>query len=296
MILASLKTGFSQMFRTKRMLFIYYGINLVFGLIVMLPARALVKSIAGSTLTGGRLAGNLDIEFILELIIQQHGAVAELFGLVAGAAILYLLVELFLSGGAFSVFAAGGSWDAGAFWSGSARHFGRFCRLALWYIPVFVLLYLIQYLIRIETSEAAIFWSRAIRVAIGYIALIISYMIFDYARILVVLTDEHAMRKAIWRGIKFTFRRFFRTFTLALAVFILGLALLFVYNPIADALHAPTVFAVLLMFLLQQIYMLIRMALKLTLYSGQTALYEKLRPAPEPHPAPATLQPEPVTV
>lgn len=291
MIFGSIKKGLKQTFGNKRMLFIFYGVNLLFGALIMYPVRSLLNSFACSTMMADRLAGRLDMDFLLEFILKQSGAFSMLVGLITVIALAYLFIELFLSGGAFSVFRDGGTWEAATFWGNSGKYFGRFFRLALWNIPVFLILYLIQYvpgwILRIQISDAAVFWNRVLRVIIGYAGIILSYAIFDYARIHTVMTDEHAMRKAIWRGIKFTFRRFLRTFSLASVIFLAGLVVLFIYNPIADSLHAPSWFVAILLVLLQQLYMIVRMSLKLTLYASQCELYQKLQPASVEPAAPA---------
>ena len=81
------------------------------------------------------------------------------------------------------------------------------------------------------------------------------------------------MRISLWRGIKFAFGNFWKTFGLALLLFITGIIALVIYNPIADLLHAPYSIVILLLFIWQQIYMVFRMVLKLTLYSGEVRLY-----------------------
>jgi energy-coupling factor transporter transmembrane protein EcfT len=118
-------------------------------------------------------------------------------------------------------------------------------------------------------------------VGIGYIGIIIYYLVLDYARIYTISNDERKMRRALWYGIKFTFRNFFRTFSLTLMLFLIGIIVLVIYNPIADSLHAPSGFIIFTLFIAQQIYMFIRMTLKLTLYSSQVKLYNALTPKEE---------------
>ena len=100
-------------------------------------------------------------------------------------------------------------------------------------------------------------------------------LVLDYARIHAVLSDERRMRISVWRGIKFAFRNFGRTFSLTLVLFLTGAAVLTIYNPISDVLAAPNVFVIIVLFLLQQSYMLFRTALRLTLFAGQLNLYEE---------------------
>ena len=281
----------------KRMLFIFYGINLLFGMIVMLPLRGALNSFAGHSLMGEKLAGRIDMDFLFEFLINNKGAVGETASLLFIVAAVYGLSGLFLSGGAFSVFAAEGEYSSSLFWGSAAKYCGRFLRLFLWSLPVLVIFYCIQFVengvVRLifgkDPYQNIAFWGGSVRILLGYVGIILYYVLFDYARIYVVVNDERKTRVALWRGIKFIFRNFFKTLGLAAVLFVVGIVVLIIYNPLADALHAPNGLIVFVLFLLQQMYMLFRMSLKLTLYASQVDLYGQLSPrqvAPQPLPEP----------
>ena len=43
-------------------------------------------------------------------------------------------------------------------------------------------------------------WGGWVRTGVGYIGILSYLIVFDYARIYTVMTDESSMRKAMWRG------------------------------------------------------------------------------------------------
>jgi hypothetical protein len=286
MVLTSLKSGIASTLKNKRMVFVYYLMNLIFGLIIMLPMYFLLNRIAGNTLMMEKMAGRLDIDFFFELLIKQSSTLFSLRGLFLFVPMVYWLFGLFLSGGAYAIFISDVKYSPSVFWSGSAKYFGRFFRLFLWSIPVFAVFYCIQFIeIGVERLiygsdpyQNIIWWGTWIRVGIGYIGILIYYLVLDYTRIDVVINDETKMRRALWYGIKFTFRNFFKTFNLTLILFLIGIAALVIYNPIVNSLHAPSGFIIFTLFIVQQIYMFVRMILKLTLYSSQVSLYNSLTP------------------
>ena len=118
------------------------------------------------------------------------------------------------------------------------------------------------------------FYGAWIKVGLRYLSILLIYLVFDYSRIHVVLSDERKMRKSLLAGIKFSFGKFLNTFGLSLLLFIFGAVVLVIYNPLADLLHAPLTVIILLLFLLQQFYMLFRMMLKLMKFSSQLELYQ----------------------
>ena len=111
-----------------------------------------------------------------------------------------------------------------------------------------------------------------------YLSLILYFIVLDYSRIHAVTTDERRMRISLWQGIKFAFRNFWRTFGLALLLFLGGIVGLVIYNPVADLLHAPASIVILLLFVWQQVYMAWRMLLRLILYGSEVVLYKAMVP------------------
>ncbi|MEK7728187.1 MAG: hypothetical protein AAB354_07205, partial [candidate division KSB1 bacterium] len=181
----------------------------------------------------------------------------------------------------------------------------KFVRLALYSLPVLAVLFCVQYLEagvqRLVWGKDAYqnisYWGGWTRIGITSLCMILFGAIFDYARIHVVLNDENKMRVSIWEGVKFTLRNFFSTFGLALTMFLAGALLLALYNPLANSFSAANGFIILLLFLVQQAYMFVRMALKLTLYAGEVQLYrqcaavEPIASAPDADPDLAGLTP-----
>lgn len=299
MMIQSLKSGLAQMWTNKSMLFIFYFANLLFGLVLMLPFRAAVTGFAGHSLMGTKLAGRLPMDFLFEFFKNNGnlgGIYASLFMVVPA---IYWLVSLFLSGGAFSVFASSSGWSSSDFWGGGAKYFGRFFRLFLMSLPVFGVLFCLQF---VETGVQRLFfgsdpyqnityWGSWIRFGLRTISILMFALVFDYARIHAVVNNERKMRVSLWHGIKFAFGNLGAAFGLSFILFLAGALVLAVYNPIANTLSAPNAFVILTLFLLQQAYMFFRMMLRLALFSGQVDLFKNLSAAESAAPQPSSEHP-----
>ncbi len=283
MIISSLKHGFAQMLAHKRMVLVFYLANLFFGVILLLPFRAMLVHYLGDSAMGAKLAGPLDMDFLFEFLFNNENVVATQMGMLMIVPGLYWLFGLFLSGGALAVFASQDRYTPSQFWSGAATYFGKFVRLALFSVPVLLVLFFVQYL---ELGVQRLVWGKGpygnisywggwTRIGITSLCMILFGAIFDYARIHVVLNDENKMRVSIWEGVRFTLRNFFSTFGLALTMFLAGALLLALYNPLADSFSAANGLIIFLLFLVQQAYMFCRMALKLALYAGEVYLYQQ---------------------
>ena len=284
MIISSIKSGLRKLSQNKRIILVYYLANLSFGIILMLPFRTVLSRFVGNSLMGEKLGGHLDWNFVFEFLKQNSDLTATYAGLFLIVPAFYWLFSLFLSGGAFSVFASSEKYTSPLFWGNATKYFGRFIRLVLWSIPVFAILFCLQFIYsglqRIffgsDPYQYITFWGGWIKVGLRYISIILYFIILDYARIHAVTTDDRRMRISLWQGIKFAFGNFWKTFGLALILFITGIIALFIYNPIADLLHAPSIIVILLLFFWQQIYMIFRMVLRLTLYGSEVKLFQAI--------------------
>ncbi|MGH7451986.1 MAG: hypothetical protein ACRENG_11600 [bacterium] len=283
MILNSLKSGFARVRANKRMVAVFYLANLCFGLLLMLPLRSILKSFIDNSQMGAKLGGPLDMDFLIEFFKHPEGAVPAFMGLLLVVPAANWLFTLFLSGGAFAVFAGGEKYNAAFFWGNSAKYFGRFVRLTLWSLPIFAVLFCLQFL---ETGVQRLifgsdpyqnitYWGGWIKIGLRQIGFLLFAMILDYARIHAVLTDERKMRTSLLQGLKFVFGNFLYTFSLALLLLIVGGIALVIYNPIADSLSAPNALIVIMLFAWQQIYMVFRTLLRLTTYASQLDLYRQ---------------------
>ena len=285
MMLNSLKSGFIQVINNKRLVLVFFLANLFFGLLVMLPFRAILSDFIGNSLMGAKLGGNLDMDFLFEFFKYKSSTISVVQSLIFFGAIVYWLFNLFLSGGAFKTFVTNEKYKPSSFWAGCAKYFGRFIRIILWSLPVFAILFCLQFLETFfekifygsDPYQNITFWGGWIKMGLRYISFLLFWMVIDYARIYAVLNnDERRMRIAVWQGIRFTFSNLHKTFTLSFLLFILGIVVLVIYNPIADLLSAPSVVVILLLFLWQQFYMIFRMMLRLTLYSSQFHFFQSV--------------------
>jgi hypothetical protein len=272
----------------KRMTAVFYAANLFFGLLLMLPLRAIVKNFIGDSTMGLELGGSLDMDFLFELLKNNSQLFSTFGALVLIVPASNWLFTLFLSGGALTIFAGGEKYTPALFWGSAAKYFGRFFRLALWSLPVFALLLLVPYLESViqriifgkDPYQSITYWGGWVKVGLRALIILSCGMILDYVRIHVVLTGERRSRVSLTEGIRFVLGNFLQTFGLAFLLLIVGVAVLVIYNPIANSLAAPNALVVFMLFLLQQVYMFCRMMLRLTSYASQLELYRQLMTEP----------------
>jgi len=282
-ILAALRTGLTLVARHKRLIVPFYLANLLFGLLITLPLGALLNEFIGGSLVRERLGQAMDYDLFVEFLFHNDIELASLQGLMLVVPGVYWLLALFLSGGAMVVY-ANDSYRPNLFWGASAEHFAPFGRLVLWSLPLLALLFSLRFLEPLferlifgsDPYEYVLYWGAWIKMGLGYLGLLLFGIVFDYARLNLVITGDRKARRSLWHALVFAAHNPGRTFALAFILFVTGWLALAIYYPLSIALSAPSWLAVITLFVLQQSYILLRLVLRLTYYSSQLGLYRSL--------------------
>lgn len=284
MIFDSVKTGFGQTWANKRMVIVFYLVNLVLGLAIMIPIAGLVDSFVGKSMIRDSLAAGMDWNFLFEFLDINHKQLPGMGNLFFFIPLIFAFSILFLSGGAIGNFAGHEKYKPSEFWGNCSRYFGRFLRLASMSIPLLAMLFSIRLLadgierlfFGADPYENVAYWFGVVKICLGIIGLLLYGLILDYARIYMVLNDERKSRVALWRGLKFAAGNIGRTFLIALILFLIGIAALFIYYHLSNLLSSSHLAVIISLVLLQQIYIIWRVILRLTFYSSQMNFYRRL--------------------
>ena len=284
MIFGCVRSGVAGLWANKRMLLPFYLANLFFGLLVMIPFAYALDDFIGMSMMREKLGGGMDYDFLFEFPHYAGNGLSSVTGMVTLVPFAYWLAALFLSGGALAVFAGGARYTPSLFWSGAAAYFGRFVRLAIMVLPIMIALFCLRYLASLfqwvffgsDPYEYVTYWGAWIKMGLGYIGLILGGLFFDYARIHMVLTDARKARLSLRHGIRFAAGRPAKTLGLALLIFASGWLTLFAYYVVSGLLAVPSWVVLMVLVIVQQIYIVWRMALRLTAYSSQMMLYRRL--------------------
>ena len=280
MVLRALGDGFKGLRGQGRLLLVYYLANLCFALLMAWPMKILLGSFAGYRLDGARLAEGIDFPFFTELLEYEPQAWSALMSLALPVTVGYVLFSLFLCGGALSLLWEGRGYSASDFWGAAARYFGAFLRLALWSLLLLAVLLIGLAVLNLmvglaaggDPYESTIYWSLMLQAVLAGIAVLFISLFLDYGRIHIVVSGQHKASQALLEGIRFTLGNLPRTLGLACLVLTLGGAAALLYLTVSNWLDAPQSVAVWALILLQQLYILCRMALRLARYGGELSL------------------------
>jgi hypothetical protein len=281
-----------------------YTLTLFVSLPLSIALRGMIEDQLGDSLTAETVATGTSLDWWQEFSAQAHGlgttfvpsivgfgAVLENIGglldnlpmatTIAGVTAAWMVLWSFLSGGVLDRYARQRPTRAYGFFAACGTHFWRFLRVGVLAWVVYWVLFahvhgwifedLYPWITADTTVERTAFLVRVMGYA-GFGALLVACnLVFDYARIRMVVEDRHSAIGALAAGARFVRRHpaTFRLYGLNALVFLI---LAIVYALVAPG--APRGIAIWLALLLGQLYILLRHYLKLLFYASQTAYFQ----------------------
>jgi len=250
-------------------------------------AGALGKTFSPAVIGVGPFLGNLESWLNGSLFANSAGIV--------GLGLGYMIVWMFLLGGILDRFAhREESLTMERFFSASGRYFLRFVGLAVLSGVLYFLVFgfiapqlfaLIAESTRDTTVEKTVFFMTAGAYLVVAFLLMLVNMVFDYAKIATVVHNQRNAFAAMLNGAQFIFSHPAQTFGLYLALGIFLLLAIGVYSLNPPGANQSSGLSIVFAFLLGQIFLLMKLATRLTFFGGQMALYETMAAKMEPAPA-----------
>jgi len=220
--------------------------------------------------------------FFFDLVFKWRLGL-EYLGTMTILAFVYVLVSTFLSGGFIGAYAKTYRVSFQEFLIDGAKYFGKFFRLSLLSLIVYVLLFEIVFdwwansipgWTAQERSEMVPFTHYMIRNGVALLVLGFVTLCFDYAKIRMVVDDRISALFASWAGVTFVFKHFASAAGLYVLLSLVGVVLIILYALIEGAVAQTGYWTILFVFLIQQFYIVARLCLKATFYASQTQLYQ----------------------
>ena len=281
-----------------------FAVTLLVALPLSMALRGMIEAHLDDSLTAGAVADGNDLDWLNEFASQASGlgttlvpsivgssaVLDNLSGLldnlpmaatIAGVTTAWMVIWSFLSGGVLDRYARQRPTRTHGFFAACGTNFWRFLRLGVlawlaygflfWLMHPWLFGELYPWLTRETTVERTAFLVRAILYLVFGALLIACNLVFDYARIRIVVEDRHSAIGALVAGARFVGRHggAARLYLLNAAMF---LVLVIVYAIVSPG--APGGLAIWIALAIGQIYILLRHYVKLLFYASQTAYFQ----------------------
>lgn len=272
-----------------KMLLLLLAGNILMALPVAIPLVALIlQTTSGTAVADSMMGDKLDIDWVTDLInLQMPGFSLDSAGIQTALMLVvsagtYLLLSAFFSGGMITVFASeSGRFSVREFWAGCGEHFWRFVRLILislvFYgavIGVYIVIH--RQIGRIDEAATAyedVVYKRWMGLAALMLMVLAVNMIFDYARIMTVISGSRKMIRQTAAALWFVVRHPLSSSSLYLGLVLIGLGLFALLVRLRAALDEPAWSSVFLTFAVGQSAIASRIWSRMSLYAGQIDLY-----------------------
>jgi hypothetical protein len=279
-IFTAYKNGLVIAWKEKKMLFWLYGFNLLFAYLVTLPITMMFSKALDNTLAADKVLDAFDLTIFIT-IFNEFGKGIHLGRMITTIGVLYLIVNIFFSGGILRVFADDKRFTVRVFFDGCINYFKRFLKLFLFsllFIAIAILSYLaLSGISSIITDNATtehlpiIFF--LLKILIVGMILAVMNMLIDYARIMTVVNDFHGMYQTLKQSLMFVLMSPRKTTLLYFLYVFTFIIFLCVYLLVESFIKVNSTATVIIFFLWTQLFILSRIWIRMSFFAGQYSFY-----------------------
>jgi hypothetical protein len=306
-VLQAIRGAAGRVALRKRMIVAYWFFHTLMAAFVAVPLAGVAVSNLSHSRYGAELARGFDLSWLVEVYFYlQGGPLAAILPMVVLAVFLLFLGSIFLSGGAVKMLVYDGpDYSPRMFYEGCGRYFWRFLRLTLYSMIFYGSALILQ---RILSKLADQAWGEGMEAhqltIAGWVVSGILIVLFalvgtamDYAKVRLVTDDSRKSLRAAFGSMRLVLTHLGRTMGVWLVLMVFLAVFAGLYLPLSNWLHGGGAGKILTLILVQQLYVLCRVWLRMMAWGAAVELDPFLRPKPlpplEPVFVPVAPDPEP---
>ncbi len=309
-VFEAVQKGISLVVEQRKQVGIIYVVNVCLAAVLGIPLAILMHGHVGKLVIRDELAQGFDYSWWSAFNFQAHGleetirpSLASGFGplfdnlelLLTGKfgsfgsfiffiALAYLFVAAFFNGGFIaSISAERHPSSVARFFSLSGQFFHHMAALAVTAVLFFWLFYkvlqpalfsIVDSITAQSLSQPFMWISNFVGYAIIFFLVFLLTLLFDYAKVIVIVEKKQSSWLCIWLAAKFIFKHFGKTVGVNFVMVGISALVLVVGGALLSLAQASQVLMLVVALLLQQLYILIKIGLRLSFYGAETALYQ----------------------
>ncbi len=281
-IFKALTTGFKLTWKYKRIVVLLYMLTFVLSACIAFPLKNLIEVTVGKSLMIKDLVKGVDYQFFNDFNNTYGLGLIPVFDQSITVLMLFFLLFVFFSGGVISVFINDHPESYKKFfWRKGAHFFFRFCRLAFYFsiihLSLLGMFFLVFYLsINGEMqNEGTISFALKVISPFYYLAAVLIFMWQDYSKVFLVKSDKTWIFQSMFPALKFIKSNFLKVYGLYLLNMLFWFVLIYLNFRITLLIKFTSGSAILLAFLISQVFVLSRLSLKLINLGSVVDLYSQ---------------------
>jgi len=271
-------------FRNFKFIPLFWLTNFALALVLTLPVFSLLQdSLAYSNLSDA-LYREFDNIWLIQFMVLNEKYMTVVPYTIFSIAGVYIIIQLFYTGGVLSVFINPPKNHHVDFFFGGVKYFYRFLKIAviafMMYILGLVLNEFFNLLIKSSFAYSSMAWLEFTLTLIRYLLFLlligIVSIISDYAKVVAVINDNNHAFRSIGIALLFIRKNFLRTLSVFLILFGLLAIGAVIYNLVDGLIPRSPVYLILLTFIIQQFLIIYRVIIRMYVYSSEVVLYQDL--------------------
>jgi hypothetical protein len=275
-----IKTGVLDVIKNIKFVLFLYILNIFFSLIIALPFKSLLEKAFAASKISEKLLNEFNFTVFIDFIINYGKEFSSIMSNFLPIAFFYFFFNLFLTGGILSIFKTDNrKFDFKSFFPDCTKYFPRMIKqflinfiFSLILILIFAAFIIIT--IAIHDGNQPTFFSMLPIIILACILLGLFLLVMDFGKVIIVEEDSRKIFITVLNSIKFVVKNI-----LGILSFILPLLFLFIlgiigYLYISNIVIINSVWIIIFVFFIQQIFIILRVAFRIVFYSCYYSFYK----------------------
>lgn len=274
--------GFQKAAKSPRMLFILYATNILMALLLALPFMGFMKNSLGNSKLLENVLQGFDFTVFSNLMFYHADGIAVILGNIKWLLLAFFTLSIFLTGGIIRTLNKE-KFTTSQFFAGAAYNFFRFLGLSLIIIFVQIIFALLVYVPMVmildsigqgaEYTELSYYYVVIGAFVLHLLIFLFISMIGDYAKFYLVLNDSFNIFKGFWKGVRYVFKNFLKTYFLYLFLLFIPAVIMYIYLYLEKDIKMATGVGILIVFAMQQAFVFLRNFLRVWILSSEFKMY-----------------------
>lgn len=275
-MIRALTNGIMDGVRHWRAGLIVYAILLSLALTIGIQVFQVLEASIGNSIELGKLVKQYD-HTVIQDFLKVHGAsLSPLFGQLRWYILVYLIFSVFINAGLFYVITNDPKADWKNFWTGGAKYFFPFLKIAIFFLVMFSFW---TGIIALPASIyiGKIFGNTLTEMPMYYVGIVSIFLILFYWLVLMTwsintklsyMQGDMKIWRAIKRGFKMTIKRFLAAPRLLLLFFLFQLVIVVMHLCIEGIFGMTSGLLIAIFFITQQLLVFFRILWRIMVYKG----------------------------
>jgi len=269
-----------NLFKNKKLWVFLFLVEFIIALVLLNPLASQFNQMFSNSLSAHEILQGQGTNSIFEFLVHKAQTIAVQRQILLLAGFFYLVVTIFFNAGIISSLLEKRNFKSAFFFQSAGHFFGRLLRLFIWSWP-FYLIALLLYSILGKIfklisgeSEPLIFIFFILNIIILAFVFLFIKMGFDYTKIALISEDKKSIIKTNFKTWKFVWKNKGKSLSLFYLIVFLGIMLGVIYFSLSSLLHINTWIAIILLFVLQQLFIFSRTGTRLIYFSSLIYLFQ----------------------